>query len=78
MHIANLRGKKIKMLISGYIGSWENHSCFKVKPKSNIWHLYKKRKKNTETHIEAKATYKCMKFKVAVPIDEKKRGPPEL
>lgn len=78
MYTVNLRGKKIKVLISDYIGSWENHSCFKVKSKYNIWHLYKKRKNNTETHIEENPTYKCMKFNVAVPIDEKKRGPPEL
>lgn len=46
--------------------------------KSNIWHLYKKGRKNMETHTEEKATYRCMKFKVAVPIDEEKRGPPKL
>lgn len=52
----------------------ENYSYFMVKPKSNIWHLYKKRRKNTETHTEEKATYRCMKFKVGVPIDEGEKG----
>lgn len=62
-------------LISKYIGSWENHSYFRVEPKSNIWYLYKKRRKDRDTQTEGKATYRCIKFTVAVSKAEENLGP---